>query len=90
MMNHFLNESLKENVLGLCKRIAGSRQIVAACFYGPWVCGYADEKSDVNVLLILDSFTLLLNTYVRSTDGVNALILTVDQRALKGMWNGGG
>ena len=83
MMNHFLNESLKENVLGLCKRIAGSRQIVAACFYGPWVCGYADEKSDVNVLLILDSFPLLLNTYVRSTDGVNALILTVDRRAFE-------
>ena len=83
MMNHFLNESLKENVLGLCKRIAGSRQIVAACFYGPWVCGYADEESDVNVLLILDSFTLFLNTYVRSTDGVNALILTVDRRAFE-------
>jgi tRNA A-37 threonylcarbamoyl transferase component Bud32 len=83
MSIHFLNEGLKENVFGLCKRIAGSRQIVAACFYGPWVCGYADEKSDVNVLLILDGFPLLLNTYVRSTDGVNALILTVDRRAFE-------
>jgi tRNA A-37 threonylcarbamoyl transferase component Bud32 len=83
MMNHFLNESLKETVLGLCKRIAGSRQIVAACFYGPWVCGYADEKSDVNVLLILDGFPLLLNTCVRSTDGVDALVLTVDRRAFE-------
>jgi tRNA A-37 threonylcarbamoyl transferase component Bud32 len=78
-----LNEDLEENMGSLCKRIAGSRQIVAACFYGPWVCGYADEKSDVNVLLILDSFPLLLNTYVRSTDGVNALILTVDRRAFE-------
>ena len=83
MMTNFLNESPKENVFDLCKRIAGSRKIVATCFYGPWVCGYADEKSDVNVLLILDSFPLLLNTYVRSTDGVNALILTVDQRAFE-------
>jgi len=78
-----LNEDLKESVLSLCKRIAGSRQIVAACFYGPWVCGYADENSDVNVLLILDGFSLLLNTYSKSADGVNALILTVDRRAFE-------
>jgi len=83
MMNHFLNESLKENVFDLCKRIAGSRQIVAACFYGPWVCGYADEKSDVDVLLILEGFPRVLNTHFKSTDGVNALILTVDRRAFE-------
>jgi len=83
MMTHLLNESLKENVFGLCKRIAGSRHIIAACFYGPWVCGYADEKTDVNVLLILDGFPLLLNTYFKPTDGVNALILAVDRRAFE-------
>ncbi len=82
-MSRFLSEDVEENVSGLCRRIAGSRQIVAACLYGPWVCGYADEKSDVNVLLILDGFPLLLNTYFKSTDGVNALILTVDRRAFE-------
>ncbi len=82
-MSRFLSEDLKEKVLGLCRHIAGSRQITAACFYGPWVCGYADQKSDVNVLLILESFPLLLNTYFRSTDGVGALILTADRRALE-------
>lgn len=82
-MSRLLNEGLKENVFGMCRSIAGSRQIVAACFYGSWVCGYADEKSDVNVLLILDGFSLLLNTYSKSTDGVNVLILTVDRRAFE-------
>jgi tRNA A-37 threonylcarbamoyl transferase component Bud32 len=82
-VSRLLNESLEENVLNLCKRIAGSRQIVAACFYGPWVCGYADEKSDGNVLLILEGFPRVLNTHFKSTDGVNALILTVDRRAFE-------
>ncbi len=82
-MPHFLSEDIEENVSRLCRRIAGSRQIVAACLYGPWVCGYADEESDVNVLLILDGFPLLLNTYFKSTDEVGALILTVDRRAFE-------
>jgi len=82
-VSRLLNEGLKENVSSLCKIVAGSRQIAAACFYGSWVCGYADEKSYVNVLLILDGFPLLLNTYFKSTDEVNALILTVDRRAFE-------
>ncbi len=82
-MSRLLSEELKENVSSLCKRIAGSRQIVAACFYGPWVYGDADENSSVNVLLILDGFPLLLNTYSKITDGGSALILTVDRRAFE-------
>ncbi len=82
-MSHLLSEGLKENVSSLCKHIAGSRQIVAACFYGPWVCGDADENSSVNVLLILAGFPILLNTYSKITDGGKALILTVDRRAFE-------
>jgi len=82
-VSRFLGEDLEEKVSGLCRRIAGSSQIVAACLYGPWVCGYADEKSDVNVLLILDGFPLILNTCVRSTDGIVASVLTVDRKAFE-------
>jgi len=82
-LSSLLSEDLEEKMVGLCKSIAGSRQIVAACFYGSWVCGYADEKSDVNVLLILDDFSLILNTHVRSADGTNALFLTVDRIAFE-------
>lgn len=82
-MSHLLSEGLKENVSSLCKRIAGSRQIVAACIYGPYASGQADESSSVNILLILDGFPLLLNTYSKVTDGGNALILTVDRRAFE-------
>jgi len=83
VMTHLLNEDIKENVLDLCKRIAGPRQIVAACFYGPRVCGYADEKSDLNVLLILSGYRILLNTYFKPVHGVNAFILAVDQKAFE-------
>ncbi len=74
-----LNERLKENVLKLCTDIAGSRQITAVCVYGPWVCGYADKKTNVNVLLILDRFTLRLNTYSETVDDVKVSVLTVNR-----------
>ncbi len=91
-MTHHLTKSLKENVLGLCKDIAGSRQIVAVCLYGPWVCGYADEKTDVNVLLILESYTLHLNTHFETVDDINISILAVNrsdfERDIKKGWLG--
>ncbi len=82
-MPRLLDEDQKENALSLCKSIAGSRRIVAACFYGPWACGYADEKSPLNVLLILEGFPLLFNTYTCQKERVDALILTVDRRAFE-------
>jgi tRNA A-37 threonylcarbamoyl transferase component Bud32 len=74
-----LNKSLKENIMEICRKIADSRQIVAACLYGPWVCGYANEKTDINVLLILNGFTLRLNTFFEAVDGGNVSTLTVNR-----------
>jgi len=87
-----LNEKQKENILNQCNIIAGSREITAVSIYGPWVCEYADEKTDVNVLMILDSFNLRLNTYHETVDGVNISILTVNrldfERDVKRGWLG--
>jgi tRNA A-37 threonylcarbamoyl transferase component Bud32 len=74
-----LDQRMKEDLLELCRNIAGSRQIIAACIYGPWVCGYADQKTDISVLLILDSFALRINTYFETVDDVNVSILTVNR-----------
>lgn len=74
-----LNKKTKEQIIQLCTKVAGSRQITAVCVYGPWVCGYADKKTDVNVLLVLDSFPLRLNTYSETVDDVNFSILTVNR-----------
>jgi len=73
-----LNEKLKKNLLDLCRTIAGSRKITAVCLYGPWICGYADVKTDINVLMILEQFTLRLNTYFEKLDDINVSILTVN------------
>jgi tRNA A-37 threonylcarbamoyl transferase component Bud32 len=83
IMSHLLKENLKENVLGLCKRVAGSRQIIAACFYGPWVCGYTDEKTDVHVLLVLDNYHPRLRSYLKPLNENNAFILAVDREAFE-------
>ena len=74
-----LNERQKENILQLCTDIAGSRQITAVCVYGPWVCGYADKKTNVNVLLILDRFSFRLNTYSETVDDLKVSILAVNR-----------
>ena len=74
-----LTESLKENVQKLCKEIAGSRKITAACAYGPWVCGYADQKTGLNVLLILDRFSLRLNSYTETVNDINVTVLVVNR-----------
>jgi tRNA A-37 threonylcarbamoyl transferase component Bud32 len=87
-----LKESQKEKAMEQCRRIAGSRRIVAACLFGPWVCGYADEKTDVNVLLVIDNFPLRINTYVAAVDGVNVEVLAINrlsfERDVKKSWLG--
>jgi tRNA A-37 threonylcarbamoyl transferase component Bud32 len=78
--------------MSLCKDIAGSREITAVCLFGPWICGYADEKTYLNILLILDHFPLRLNTYSKGFDGFNASILVVNrldfEKDVKGGWLG--
>jgi len=83
MMTRLLNNGLKENASSLCKGIAESRRIVAACFYGPWVCGYADDKSDVYLLLVLANYRPRLRGYRKPLNGTNAFISAVDQGAFE-------
>lgn len=92
MKMQFKDENLNENLLNICKRIAGSREIVAACIYGPHVCGYADKKSDVNILLVIRNYRSLLKGYLKPLNGVKAFILAVDkgsfERDVKQGWLG--
>ena len=92
MIMQLKDENLNESVLNACKRVAGSREIVAACIYGPHVCGYADEKSDVNVLLVISNYRSLLKGYLKPLNGVKAFILAVDkgsfERDVKQGWLG--
>jgi tRNA A-37 threonylcarbamoyl transferase component Bud32 len=69
--------------LDLCYAVAGQRRIVAACLYGPSASGYDDEKSSLNVLLVLSGYQTLLKTYRKALNQRDAFILTVDQRAFQ-------
>jgi len=83
VVNPLLGEELKENVLNLCRRTVGSLEIVAACLYGPRVCGYADEESDVNVLLVLSEYRPRLRGYLEPLNGVRVFVLAADQGAFE-------
>jgi len=63
----------------LYRRIAGNRQIVAACQYGPIVNGYGDGESEVNILLVLSKFQTRLKTYRKPVGERDAFVLVVDQ-----------
>jgi tRNA A-37 threonylcarbamoyl transferase component Bud32 len=73
--------NLEKTLLDLCHNIAGKRRIVAACLYGPFGSGYADEKSNVNVLLVLSGFEPIVKMHHKTHGQKDVFILTVDQRA---------
>ncbi len=85
MSNQIFSENLRKNVIDICARIANSHenQIISACFYGPWACGYADEKSDIHVLLVLGNYSPRLRSYFKPLKKINAFILAVDQGAFE-------
>jgi tRNA A-37 threonylcarbamoyl transferase component Bud32 len=84
-MTAFLNKNLKDNLLDVCTRIVASydTHMVAVCLYGAQVCGYAEEKSNIDALLVLRRFRLGLTSYRKPLDNIEALILTVDSRAFE-------
>ena len=78
-MTRLLSDYLKENVLDICKGIAGSREVLAACSFGPWACGYANAKSDVHVLLLLSGYRAGLRYHVKSLEKFDVFTLAVDR-----------
>ncbi len=79
-MTQLSDENLKENVLDFCRDVASSSEVVAACFHGPRVCGYADDKSDAHVCLVLSGYKIGLKYHIKPLDGINTFVLAVDQR----------
>ena len=76
-------EDSRKSQLDLCYAVAGQRRIVAACLYGPSASGYADEKSSLNILLVLSGYQQMLKTHRKACNQRDAFILTVDQRAFQ-------
>ena len=82
-MIRLLGDELKASILSLCRRFAEAHGVKAACVYGAWACGYADEKDDVNVLLVAHGYTPILGLRTLPLNGVRVSLLVVDQEAFK-------
>jgi tRNA A-37 threonylcarbamoyl transferase component Bud32 len=84
-MTTFLDKDLRNNLLDICMRIVGAHDtyMVAVCLYGAPVCGYAEEQSYVDALLVLRRFRLGLTSYRKPMGDIEALILTVDSGAFE-------
>jgi len=78
MSNQTLSNSQEEQVLNLCRQIAGTRKIAAACVFGARPSGYGTDQSDINVLLIVKNYPSRLMVYPKLLDDVNAFFLVVD------------
>jgi tRNA A-37 threonylcarbamoyl transferase component Bud32 len=78
-----MTRQTEESLLTMCHSVAGNRTIVAACLYGPLVSGYGDDKSNIDILLILKGFGSRIKTYRKKVSRRNALILVVDQGAFQ-------
>ncbi|MEM2917648.1 MAG: lipopolysaccharide kinase InaA family protein [Candidatus Bathyarchaeia archaeon] len=72
-------DDLREVAVNVCRQVASSRGIFAACFYGSLVCGYQSRNGDVNVLLVLEGYPPRLMSQFKSLNGTNLLVVAVDR-----------
>lgn len=79
MIGDFLDEEARNRILKACEDLAESGEITAACVYGPRVHGYANERGDINVLLVTRSSRPVLKSCKKRVDDVSTSFLIVDQ-----------
>ncbi|MEM3094004.1 MAG: nucleotidyltransferase domain-containing protein [Nitrososphaera sp.] len=64
-------------------RVAKGCAVVAACFYGSRVAGYARPDSDIDVLVVLENYPYVVKYVYFSESGVKLSALAVDRAALE-------
>lgn len=78
MANQTPSGQQKAKLSSWCNQIAGSRKIKGACLFGARVSGYGNERSILNVLLIVKDYPSRLMVYPKLLNDVNAFFLVVD------------
>ncbi|MFP3985776.1 MAG: lipopolysaccharide kinase InaA family protein [Candidatus Bathyarchaeia archaeon] len=63
----------------VCRRIVDPQQVFAACFYGPKIYGYNNNKADVSILLVLSDYSPKMNKISKKVDSTNLSILVIDK-----------
>jgi len=83
MKDHTLTDKARGEILSICKEVAFPNDFVAALFYGSHVWGYADERSDINVLLIIKSPKLTLRCHLQPFNEEKVSLLIVDYKTFE-------
>ncbi len=73
----------KGEILDLCVEAIGSKEIHAACFYGPRIYGQENDEADINTLIIMPNYAPKIISFARRLSSVNVSILAVDREAFE-------
>ena len=71
------------NVINKCiNKIAKGRDVVAACIYGSRIAGYNRPNSDIDLLIVLQSYPYVVEYMYFKESGTKVSALAVDREAL--------
>jgi len=73
----------KEQILNMCHKIVHSKEVFAACFYGPRAYGYSDETVGINVLLIIPAYPPQIGNFTKQINTTNLSVLAVDKKVFE-------
>ncbi len=78
--NHSNIVDLQNKITKMCKKIVGSSKITGICIFGNYILNPENDKTAIEILLIVQSFRPQLLNYFRVLDKRNLLIIAVDQQ----------
>lgn len=73
----------EEHILEQCKETVGSKEVFAACFYGPNVYGHAYGKGERNILLIIPNYAPKISNLTKQIGDANLSIVAIDQKVFE-------
>jgi len=75
----FDNSAIEDRIRGICKEDLISKEIFAACFYGPKVFCNKCRKTEMNVLLVVAAYPKKISIFSKKSKGINLTILVIDK-----------
>ncbi len=70
---------LQNKITKICKKIAGSYKISGICIFGNYILNPENDKTAIEILLVVHGFRPQLINYFRVLEKRNLLIIAVDQ-----------
>lgn len=80
--NHLKIVDLQNKITKICKKIAGSSKIAGICIFGNYILNPENDKTAIEILLVVHGFRPQIINYFRVLNKRNLLIIAVDQQIL--------